>query len=79
MWFYKDKQTNIGGLIDFAIMNYDFDRDELLFMEHPFEGCKSAKDVAKFHLKQGSFNMGHISSQMNKVFVEKILRKYLEN
>ncbi len=79
MWFYKDKKTNIGGLIDFAIMNYDFDRDELLFMEHPFEGCKSAKDVAKFHLKQGSHNMGHISSQMNKVFVEKILRKYLEN
>tara|TARA_Y100000768_G_scaffold344083_1_gene290089 strand:+ start:861 stop:1850 length:990 start_codon:yes stop_codon:yes gene_type:complete len=79
MWFYKNKQTNIGGLIDFAIMNYDFDRDEELFMEHKVKKCKSAKEVAKFHLKMGSNNVGHISSQMNKVFVEKILRKYLEN
>tara|TARA_Y100000992_G_C21251901_1_gene486322 strand:+ start:547 stop:1542 length:996 start_codon:yes stop_codon:yes gene_type:complete len=79
IWFYKDKTTNIGGLIDFAIMNYDFDRDGYLFMEHTVDECKSAKDVAKFHLKKGSHNVGHISSQMNKVFVEKILRKYLEN
>ena len=51
-------------------------------MEHKQEDikeeCKSGKDIVKF-LSKTQNCVGHISSQMNKVFVEKILRKYLEN
>lgn len=85
-WFYKDENTNIGGLIDFAIMNYDYETDEILFMEHQNDNpdggvpkCNSAEDLMNYHKNSGGLHVGHISSQMNKKFVEKILRKYLEN
>ena len=79
IWFYKDDNTNVGGLIDFAIMNYDYDRDGKLFMEHELDSSKNVEELIKIHKKQKSYHSGHISSNMNKVFVEKILQKYLDN
>ena len=79
IWFYEDDNTNVGGLIDFAIMNYDYDRDGKLFMEHKLDSSKNVEELVKIHKKQKSYHSGHISSTMNKVFVEKILQKYLDN
>ena len=79
-WFYKNEKTNIGGLIDFAIMNFEFDIDRELFMEHSYEQqFEKVEDLINYYKNKGMFNLGHISSQMNKKFLEKNLQKYLEN
>ena len=60
IWFYEDDNTNVGGLIDFAIMNYDYDRDGKLFMEHELDSSENVEELVKIHKKQKSYNSGNI-------------------
>lgn len=68
-WFYNGDDTTNGGILEWGIKNYDIDNyDFRLFME-------IEKNNIKRELKQP---IGHISSKMNKLFVEKELKEFLK-
>jgi len=74
-WFYENKYTNCGGQLEWAISEFDFKNDKRLFMEHSY----IEDDLIKFCKKNKSINpIGHVSSEMNKKFVDTILTNFLK-
>jgi hypothetical protein len=74
-WFYKNKNTNVGGQLEWAISEFEYKNDKRLFMEHDYindnkiEFCKKNKLI---------FPIGHVSSEMNKKFVDNVLNNILK-
>ena len=75
-YFYKDINTNIGGITEWAIANFDLETDEEIFMEHNL--LSDYKNFEEFYNKNPKCGMGHVSQQMNKKFVKTILKTFLE-
>ena len=75
-YFYKDENTNIGGINEWAISNFDLETDKEIFMEHSL--VDNYKNFEEFYNKNPKCNMGHVSQQMNKKFVKTILKTFLE-
>lgn len=57
-WFLNSEETSKGGLVEWAIKNYNVNYKFPLYMEE-------------------NVPVGHISSEMNKLFVEKELKDFL--
>ena len=87
IWFFKNNYTDCGGIIEWAISNFDLENDRFLFMEHTPHHDKNIKlsdynslvNVVKTIKKINIDAIGHVSNQMNKKFVKEILSKFLEN
>jgi hypothetical protein len=75
-YLYKDTNTNIGGITEWAISNFDLETDEEIFMEHSL--VRDYKNFEEFYNKNPKCGMGHVSQQMNKKFVKTILKSFLE-
>lgn len=73
-YFYKNENTNIGGIMEWAISNFDYNSDKELFMEHYLEKWNNFQE---FYEKSKVIGTGHVSQQMNKKFVKEILSKFL--
>ena len=75
-YFYQDDNTNIGGIMEWAISNFDYEADGEAFMEHELGQWDNFEE---FYEKSGVIGTGHVSQQMNKKFVKEILSNFLEN
>lgn len=75
-YFYKNEDTNIGGINEWAVKNFDLETDKEIFMEHNL--LRDYENFEEFYQKNPNCGMGHVSQQMNKKFVEQILKTFLE-
>lgn len=75
-YFYQDDNTNIGGIMEWTIANFDYDSDKEAFMEHELGQWDTFDE---FYKKSGVIGTGHVSQQMNKKFVKQILSDFLKN
>lgn len=75
-YFYQDENTNIGGIMEWTISNFDYETDGEAFMEHELGRWDNFEE---FYEKSEVIGTGHVSQQMNKKFVKEILSKFLEN
>jgi hypothetical protein len=75
-YFYQDDTTNIGGIMEWTISNFNYDEDGEAFMEHELGQWNSFDE---FYEKSGVIGTGHVSQQMNKRFVKEILSNFLDN
>lgn len=89
-WFYnEDNLTKYGGQIEWAIRNFDVNSEfylvenmenranimsNLLFMEH-CDGTNSLDDIRNY--MDDKWYLGHVSSYMNKRFVNEVLSSFL--
>lgn len=73
MWLYVDDNTDNGGILEWSIKNFEENTDIRLFMEHDFDDM----NVFIKSKKEDDYALGHPSSNMNKKFVEKILKKFV--
>lgn len=75
IWFYEDKNTNVGGQLEWAVANFDYKTDKRLCMEHDYVET----DLHDYCNTFPSDNpVGHVSSEMNRKFVKVILKEFLE-
>jgi hypothetical protein len=90
-WYYEEEGlTKYGGQIEWAIRNFNRDEFDLLpvemrgrevncrilFMEHAETAIHNLDGVLDY--MDNRFFLGHVSSYMNRIFVEKILNKFLQ-
>lgn len=75
-WFYKNKYTNVGGQLEWAISEFDYKVDKRLFMEHTSIDS-NLETFCKTPTEYGGCT-GHVSSEMNEKFVNNILKEFLE-
>ena len=73
MWLYVDEDTDNGGILEWSIKSFEEKIDGFLFMEHDFENL----DEFIQSKSSDAYALGHPSSNMNKKFVEKILKKFV--
>ena len=74
VWLYEDALTNHGGIMEWAIRDFDEDSDTQLFMEHDTNSTfNSVKELVEDDPNR--YPLGHPSEQMNKKFVENIILK----
>lgn len=74
VWLYEDKFTNHGGIMEWAIRDFNEDSDRQLFMEHDTDSTfNSVKELVEDNPNR--YPLGHPSEQMNKKFVENIILK----
>lgn len=81
--FYSDDIISNGGIMEWAIRNFDVKVHKQLFMEHPiFESENDLAEFLKSPTKYRDFNgnmWGHVSSNMNRKWVKENLTVFLEN
>jgi len=83
--FYNDDVITQGGILEWAIRNFDVKVHKQLFMEHPFfksendlvEFIKSPMDKKKYRDYDGII-WGHVSSNMNREWVKENVVDFLE-
>lgn len=89
-WFFEEEGiTKYGGQIEWAIRSFDFKTEfklvesindrgthmsNLLFMEH-CDGTNSIDNIRDY--MDNKWYLGHVSSYMNRRFVNEVLRSFL--
>ena len=87
IWFFKNEKTDCGGIIEWAIINFELEKDNFLFMEHTphhsnnikLSNYDSLNNIINEIKKENIDPICHVSSEMNKKFVKEILSNFLDN
>ena len=78
MWLYKDGDTNIGGITEWAIKSFDKSKDKQLFMEHDIDNPASIGNFDVGLSDKKDEHPSRLSGGQTRYYSQTILNKKIE-